>query len=584
MKKGWVLWLLLIGIEVIGTAQPQSDVIEPYSTTPLPEEAIDWLCQRLSEERSWTVVQAVADALYKLDPQGTHVVRKLLDLLRTAHGDDCRLANNIGLALKNYDARKLISQIPLLVAKVQCSEVGNLLNYIGKTMTIGELGWLVASEQPKAVKIWVLGQLSRRPEGEVKPLVPELIKAFETGDHEIKQYLLNIIKKLGEYLSQRPEEANALVLEIIKSAEVTKSGNAYAMLILFEAIGKLPRSGLEKAIELLQHEDQAVKRVATNVVKKNAQELKELTDRVVDLLIPLLDEIPEEAALALAEIGEPARKAIHKLISLLSKHPDSSAIASAVFRLAPAPEEEIATLEAILTKTRWYSDATLFYVFAALMRSGPKGEEKAMNVLEKGWLYISPWHWGVLAAEFAPPERCNARLANYFLQKHKNKQEIRDLFRHAALDNCLTPEIQDEIDDCKVKLRLKNPAERIEAANTLSWMGPVAKSAYPDVLKALQTERVAEVRIALCSALKEMGPPEEKMLPELLTFLTRAAPEVRDDSRVRRTIVEIMGSISAELAVKYGMLAWLQEIASMDPNEEVRAAAVGALAQILQRK
>ncbi|MCS7240585.1 MAG: HEAT repeat domain-containing protein, partial [Candidatus Bipolaricaulota bacterium] len=160
------------------------------------------------------------------------------------------------------------------------------------------------------------------------------------------------------------------------------------------------------------------------------------------------------------------------------------------------------------------------------------------------------------------------------LLKYKGNSRYAILFRRAASQECLTPEISMEIEDCRSLLRMASPARRIEAAKILTWMGPVARSAYGDVIEALKRETSADVRQELCKALIEMGPPEEGFIEQLEPLAKHSDPQVR------QIVATILGTVSADRALETKVIDILLNLA-VDNDPTVRATVIKSLAKLL---
>jgi HEAT repeat protein len=75
---------------------------------------------------------------------------------------------------------------------------------------------------------------------------------------------------------------------------------------------------------------------------------------------------------------------------------------------------------------------------------------------------------------------------------------------------------------------LENPRLRLGAVFVLKRLGPAAKGAVPDLVRAMSKETELDVRREIFFALAAIGPGSEEAIPELIKALSHTNPKVRN--------------------------------------------------------
>lgn len=542
-----VMVLALLSSTGIAYSPPQPDAPEVFAAKEKDEALCDitaWLIQRLSEESDLQAVYELATLLQKLGVEAEVVGLAFTKLLKLA-----------------WDGRK-----PDLVRQA----ISSLQEFIGTAALKTDLVFAVLANISEAYFV----RRERSAWEEVQNLATKTLQRFSVKElWAVVTAETTVYTKLSalSYIAKKPEEARTLVLAMVEYAEKTQHVDLFrAILDTLDRIQPPVQEEWDKLLSMLEAENTNVQIAALRVLARVAPELGDRAALAIPRLTQMLNspnrDVGDLAATVLSNLGEPGRAAALKiLIEKLKNDPDRRAFAEAIMRMTPIPEDELRSIANALERT-WYDEVRAL-LLEALLKSGPNGEAIAVDFVIRKWTqygYDIPSYTVIPALERGL-QRCNPSLAGQ-LWKYKGNWRYAILFRRAASQECLTPEISMEIEDCRSLLRMASPARRIEAAKILAWMGPVARSAYGDLIEALKRETSADVRQELCKALIEMGPPEEGFIEQLEPLAKHSDPQVR------QIAATILGTVLADIALETKVIDILLNLAT-DNEPSVREAA-----------
>lgn len=547
MGKKLVMVLALLSLTGIACSPPQPDAPELSAACDITP----WLIQRLSEESDLQAVYELATLLQKLGVEAEVVGLAFTKLLKLA-----------------WDRRK-----PDLVRQA----ISSLQEFIGTGALKNDLVVAILADISKAY----FARSERSAWEEVQSLAKKMLERFSVKElwAVVTAETTSIDTKCSAlwYIAKKPEEARTLVLAMIEHAE--KTALFAAILDTLDRIQPPVQEEWDKLISMLDKENTNIQIATLRVLARVAPELGDRAALAIPRLTQMLNspsrDVGDSAATVLSNLGEPGRAAALKiLIVKLNIDPNRRAFAEAIMRMAPIPEDELRLIEDVLWWT-WYDDVRAL-LLEALLKSGPNGEATAVDFVIRKWTeYRYDIPSNVITALERGLQRCNPSLAGQLL-KYKGNSHYAILFRRAASQECLTPEISMEIEDCRSLLRMASPARRIEAAKILAWMGPVARSAYGDVIEALKRETSADVRQELYKALIEMGPPEEGFIEQLEPLAKHSHPQVR------QIVATILGTVSADRTLETKVIDMLLNLA-VDNDPAVRVIAIRSLAKLLTK-
>lgn len=391
----------------------------------------------------------------------------------------------------------------------------------------------------------------------------EGLKSFANEIEITDISLMETLAKISQTTAWRWSEPKRLAAEILAQVELR--------IKLHELLDLVSPS---RSLELISWARDVLSKRPTKIT-----ESKDLAPQLVPKLVDMLNSpqtaLSDLAATVLAELGEAGRSALPMVITLLVKNPNRTVLATAVKKLSPVPKDQITAISNVLEKT--WQDEVCASLLEALLKSGEDAEAVALDFVQRKWIrygYTIPQ--AILAAIENGLQRCNTLLADYFL-RFKKDAAFSKVFHRAALPDCITAAIRNEIEDCITLLGAKTPERRIEGANILAWMGPVAANAYSFVLGTLKREEVKEVRTALCKALVAIGPSEEKQVTEIMELVSHSDPEVR------RAVATILGTATTSKALEHKVLDVLQKLL-LDSDPHVRETAINSMVGFPEEK
>lgn len=380
------------------------------------------------------------------------------------------------------------------------------------------------NEDAQALAAHQLGELGPS----AKSAVPALINVVKEGSVAARSEAIIALGKIG------PDAAAAVpeLAKILRGYSVILKYNALQSL---RQIGPQAKAAIKQITPLLESNNSYLKISAAWAAAKIEPENKEILEQAIPILMEGLNvsinEVRNDAALALAQIGAPAVKPL--LAELKHEHQaqhtdECRQICDVLAQMGAGGESAIPTLLKIVDKV---DDPSLVWRAAHALgniRSQPDKVVPALTGLLTNESPIVRAHAAISLGDFGPEARS------------------------------AVPALTKLLADPELNVKL-------DAATALGAIGPAAAPAVPELASAMQAGPVA-LTLTSASALAGIGDASVPALNKML----------KDDSPLKLLAVHVLGEIGA--ASKDSVPELLKLLGSPDP--EVKNTAITSLGEI----
>ncbi len=389
----------------------------------------------------------------------------------------------------------------------------------------------------RAYAAFAIGQLGE----EAKSAAPALARALVDADQLVRRQALKAVRAirpdpgvmtpaLTAMLKDAPPQETARVLDCLaeygvdavpamirwlKSPETTY----WACLVLSE-IGPEAKDAVPALVDVLKQSDVNVRREAMMTLGS----IRVATPQVINALTQQLTDrdslIRGPAAYSLGILGPDANAAIPALHKVLEDK-DNVVRTAAIWSLAhiepknePVQKQARTALLALVGHERPLVRKTVAHVLAADYANDPQVAAALVNMLlDSDEAVRIEAEQGVLRSGAAALPALDAALKN---------DQLRPIV--VRLLAPLGPQLQNLLPKFVASLQDTSPETRTSALVGIAAIGPAAKTSVADVMRLLESDKVAEVRRHAAFCLGRIGPGATSALPALKAQLSSTDP------------------------------------------------------------
>ena len=445
----------------------------------------------------------------------------------------------------------------------------------------------------------------------IKPLLAKL-KAKYKGNHTVEcQQICDVIAHMGV-------QGEGAIPTLLKALTIEESSLVWRAAHALGEIHSNPKEVIPALTSLLSNPSAEVRAHAAIALGKFGAEAKSAAPALAKLLSDSDLNVKLDAAAALGSIGPDASDAVPQLSKAMQAGPNALTLTSAS-ALAAIGKASVPALNKLLT-----NDSPLKLLAIHVLGEIGAGSEASIPELLKltkspdadirETAIISLGEIGPAAIK-AEPELIEImktgtgkarNTAVYALSKIGSKKALPLFKKYAASSSkderfhlvCSWALLRENPQDPEtVKAALpglikilsdEKPLVRREAAKAISLTGALAKSATPNLIKALKTEKDPGVVMELMTALAEIGPSAATAIPQITPYLNSDDPLLRTVAtyalaRFGKAAKSAVPTLEKELAKRHenenAVTLWA--LSKIDPSPQRAKAAAPAMTTLL---
>ena len=349
----------------------------------------------------------------------------------------------------------------------------------------------------------------------------KLIAALESSDPAAQ---LQAAKALGE-LGSEAEPAVPVLLGLMEQNSYTDEGESVGAAAC-AALGQIGRVAVPKLIEALEHEHPQVRRGAALALHDIGRDAAPAVPALIEVLKRDDPATNHPAIYALGAVGPEAKPAMPLLIEMLRHENQQNRWEACRALGAIGPEAKGAVPELLRLLGEGVASSRQ-NAAAALGRIGPVIGEQGINGLigalddRQGAVREAA---AIALGRLGPPAKAAAPALEKALQRAEFEAKVpiaKAIWQITGDADRIVPLLARELETIEAGL---------SAAEALGEMGPAARAAVPQLIRALE-HRDYETRAAVAHALGRIGPEARPAIPALRKRLEDNEAEVRDAAR-----------------------------------------------------